>query len=230
MAAFMSRWRVLEAEEVVQGVPYIVVGAMPGLTLADVHDNNHRTFVFVWNQGSLRSERQSVPPVQTHTAHDGLERPAQSVRPQDWVARVDSKLATGVTIARSLTGELIDLSLDRRRDEDVERSKFPYARGIQARISRTRLLTQASGKGGSMRFRAMPIGIVAVVAIVAGCGGSNKTATSAATNPEHDIGEHDIGEHDIGCGAIIRQRHELSAARRRWGQIRAGDVGGHPRR
>lgn len=32
-----------------------------------------------------------------------------------------------------------------------------------------------------MRFRAMPIALVAVVAIVAGCGGSNKAATSAAT-------------------------------------------------
>jgi hypothetical protein len=32
-----------------------------------------------------------------------------------------------------------------------------------------------------MRFRAMPIGLVAVVVIVAGCGGSKTTATSAAT-------------------------------------------------
>ena len=49
-------------------------------------------------------------------------------------------------------------------------------------------------------------------------------------NADHDIGEHDIGEHEVCCGAIIRQHHELSAARRCGGQIRAGDVGCDPRR
>src|SRR5437016_6893713 len=53
----------------------------------------------------------------------------------------------------------------------------------RVRMLRTRSHRRANQKGGSMRFRATSIVLVAVAALVAGCGGSNNGPTLASTTP-----------------------------------------------
>ena len=101
----MVGWRIPDAEEVVQDRPDVAL-TMGRLAWPDVKDDDASRPP--GRHGRLHRERQPVAAVQVNAAHDRLERPGQTVRPELWSARIPAELLVDALVSGSLSGQGID--------------------------------------------------------------------------------------------------------------------------
>ncbi len=97
----MVGWRALDAEELVQDCPDVVLSVVR-FALPDVQDDDANRLPGLI--GGLHRERKPVAAVEVDAADDWLERPGQSVGTEFKSARIATELVVHALVAGSLSG------------------------------------------------------------------------------------------------------------------------------